>query len=263
MSQQNKPQNKSRWTNSKVGQSKKVASNELEDGWKTKGNRRSNSRQQFDRRPQKSKTSEPQKKELPVLTLPKIENPVYANMIKKSLLLSSESDLSTSMSEPKDTKTVLKDDYPQLRQIIEAEKKTKEAALYHDIEGWARAWSQELKFLHSSFVPDIDYSDFVEVAYSLTPKTLEFRGYRATSKVRPNESYVLNRSTTRTPSYRLNKIKKWCDQKCIPLFSCEVSEDMVFVFDGANDDADGYLQYTPRDEPEFEFDLEYDDITFD
>lgn len=282
--------NSSRWTNSKArssdksktfkGLAKDPSKDSSEKGWQSQSRGRSSGRgsnrgsnrggrsynnRHSDRSNERSPPVKPSKppKEVPVLTLPKIDNPVYANLVKKVLPIDPPSPRSprkvfTPRPEPKAV-----NDYPRLRRIIQAQKKTRQTILYRDIRNWAKAWTEELKFIHSTFVPDLCYSDFVEIAYSLTPNSLNRRGYQYPSKVRPDETYVVDSYFTLcTPSHRLNKIRQWCHYKFLPLFACNASVDVARIFDtGDEESIDNFFPVTPReDEGE---DEDYEDIVFE
>lgn len=130
-------------------------------------------------------------------------------------------------------------DFPELRQIIRANRTSHLQQRCDLIREWGLRWSKELKFLHSIYAPHFEYKYFVEIAHSLTPDLWGTHG--VSRKPYPNEEYApISHFSTQ---YRtLNKIRKWCSTQGIPLFmACSQTEG---VFD--DEDAREEFLSSPR-----------------
>lgn len=244
-----------RKSSAKVGSSARSGSS-ASDGWKTKTRGSSRSSRSSASRPSRSRgkysnsrvpKAEESKKELEVLTLPKIQNPVYLKLAQKELPSLKSKSVNDVPEKIASSNPLSSSSYPELSQIIKANQISRKKFIQRDIERWARLWKNELRYIHSAFVPDFDYRDFVEVAYSTTPKNASFHrtlhigegdlGYPHASDMGIDTSYK-----------NMANIRNYCQERVLPFFR-DVDMSILDVFD--RDDQDSYDSYnTPREDCE-------------
>lgn len=250
-----KPHRKSSESSSaKVGSSARSGSS---GEWKTKTRGSSRSSRSSASRPSRSRgkysnsrvpKAEESKKELEVLTLPKIQNPVYLKLAQKELP-SLKSKSVNDIPEKVASNPLSSYSYPELSQIINANQISRKKFIQRDIERWARKWKNELRYIHSTFVPDFDYRDFVEVAYSTTPKNASFHRTLHICEDDLGYPHAPDREIDSYSYKNMNNIMNYCQERVLPFFR-DIDVLDLDIFDRDDQDSCDSYNVTPREDCE-------------